>query len=88
MARRCIHSTRHNHVYVRFATGSLSISTSTALMRVLVFHVLSSGLCEQYSPGSSPFIYYTLSDWGQRGESAMTSVHYCLEGSQKDILNP
>ena len=35
-------------------------------MRVLVFYLLSSDLCEQYSPDTSPFIYYTLSDWGQR----------------------
>ena len=31
MARRCIHSTRHNHDYARFAARSLSVSPVIAL---------------------------------------------------------
>ena len=57
-------TTNHDHAW--FTAGSLSVSTSKALNGSLVFYALRSGLCGQYPPDSSPFIYFALSDWGQR----------------------
>ena len=61
MGRRCFHSTPHNHEYVRFTTGSLSVSTRKAFDRGSVFY--PSVVLVLFFATSAPFIYYTLSDW-------------------------
>lgn len=63
-----------SHDDARYTAGSPSISTRIALRGSLVFHTLPSGLCERYSPDSSPFICYTLSDQG----SAWCDCHELL----------